>query len=52
MALGAAPSRVRAMVLRQVGVMWRLGDRSGRAIGALAGSAQSPLFELGLTRSC
>jgi len=47
MALGAAPSRVRAMVLRQVGVMVAVGGAIGLAgaIG-LGRLAQSLLFEL------
>ena len=47
MALGAAPSRVRAMVLRQVGVMVVVGGAIGLA-GAvgLGRLAQSLLFEL------
>src|SRR3954467_6670405 len=47
MALGAAPSRVRAMVLRQVGVMVAIGGTLGLA-GAvgLGRLAQSLLFEL------
>ncbi len=47
MALGAAPSRVRAMVLRQVGVMVLVGGVLGlaSAIG-LGRLAQSLLFEL------
>ena len=47
MALGAAPSRVRAMVLRQVGVMVAIGGVIGltAAIG-LGRLAQSLLFEL------
>jgi putative ABC transport system permease protein len=47
MALGAAPSRVRAMVLRQVGLMTIVGGAIGltAAIG-LGRLAQSLLFEL------
>jgi predicted permease len=47
MALGAAPSRVRAMVLRQVGVMVAVGGAIGlgAAIG-LGQLAQSLLFQL------
>jgi predicted permease len=47
MALGAAPSRVRAMVLRQVGVMTLIGGAIGlpAAVG-LGRLAQSLLFEL------
>src|SRR5207244_3773917 len=47
MALGAAPARVRAMVLRQVGVMTIVGGAIG--LGAAIGIgrlAQSLLFEL------
>ena len=48
MALGAAPSRVRAMVLRQVGGddARRRRDRPRPPRSASAGSAQSLLFEL------
>jgi predicted permease len=47
MALGAAPGRVRAMVLRQVGVMTLIGG--GVGLGAAIGlgrAAQSMLFQL------
>jgi ABC-type antimicrobial peptide transport system permease subunit len=47
MALGAAPSRVRAMVLRQVGVMVMVGGAIGLAFAiGLGRLAQSLLFEL------
>ena len=47
MALGAAPSRVRAMVLRQVGVMVLVGGVIGLAAAiGLGRLAQSLLFEL------
>ena len=47
MALGAAPSRVRAMVLRQVGVMVVIGGAIGLAAAVGIGRlAQSLLFEL------
>jgi ABC-type antimicrobial peptide transport system permease subunit len=47
MALGAAPSRVRAMVLRQVGVMVLVGGVIGLAFAIGLGLfAQSLLFEL------
>jgi ABC-type antimicrobial peptide transport system permease subunit len=47
MALGAAPSRVRAMVLRQVGVMVIVGGAIGLAAAVGFGRlAQSLLFEL------
>jgi predicted permease len=47
MALGAAPSRVRAMVLKQVGVMAAIGGAAGLAAAvALGRAAQSMLFEL------
>jgi len=47
MALGAAPSRVRAMVLRQVGVMVVVGGAIGLAAAVGLGRlAQSLLFEL------
>ena len=47
MALGAAPSRVRAMVLRQVGVMVIVGGAIGLAFAiGLGRLAQSLLFEL------
>ncbi len=47
MALGAAPERVRRMVLRQMGVMTALGAVVGLGLAALAGrGAQSLLFEL------
>ena len=47
MALGAAPDRVRRMVLRQMGVMTAIGGAVGLGLAALAGrGAQSLLFEL------
>ena len=47
MALGAAPGRVRTMVLRQVGVMTIVGGGIGLAAAvALARFAQSLLFEM------
>jgi predicted permease len=47
MALGAAPSRVRAMVLRQVGMMVLVGGAIGLAAAiGLGRLAQSLLFEL------
>jgi predicted permease len=47
MALGAAPERVRRMVLRQMGVMTAVGAMIGLGLAALAGrGAQSLLFEL------
>ena len=47
MALGAAPGRVRAMVLRQVGVMIAIGGAIGLAAAVGLGRlAQSLLFEL------
>ena len=47
MALGAAPSRVRMMVLRQVGVMVAIGGAIGLAAAVGLGRlAQSLLFEL------
>jgi ABC-type antimicrobial peptide transport system permease subunit len=47
MALGAAPSRVRAMVLRQVGVMVIIGGAIGLAAAVGLGRlAQSLLFQL------
>jgi ABC-type antimicrobial peptide transport system permease subunit len=47
MALGAAPARVRAMVLRQVGVMGLVGGAVGLAAAVGLGLlAQSLLFEL------
>ncbi len=47
MALGAAPARVRRMVLRQMGVMTVIGAVAGLGLAALAGQgAQSLLFEL------
>ena len=54
MALGAAPARVRAMVLRQVGVMVLVGGAIGLAAAVGLGQlAQSLLFELkGPTRWC
>ena len=47
MALGAAPARVRSMVLRQVGVMTVVGGAIGLTAAVWVGSlAQSLLFEL------
>jgi ABC-type antimicrobial peptide transport system permease subunit len=47
MALGAAPSRVRAMVLRQVGVMTIIGGAIGLTSAAWLGRlAQSLLFQM------
>ena len=47
MALGAAPSRIRGMVLRQVAVMTMVGGAIGLIGAAWIGSlAQSLLFEL------
>jgi predicted permease len=47
MALGAAPARVRGMVLRQVGVMTIVGGAIGLTAAVWVGSlAQSLLFEL------
>jgi predicted permease len=47
MALGAAPDRVRRMILRQTGIMTVVGGAVGLALAALAGrGAQSLLFEL------
>jgi len=47
MALGAAPNRVRRMVLSQMGVMTVIGGTIGLGLAALAGwGAQSLLFEL------
>jgi predicted permease len=47
MALGASPGRVRAMVLKQVGVMTVIGGAIGLAAAvALGRAAQSMLFEL------
>ena len=47
MALGAAPARVRSMVLRQVGVMTLVGGAIGLTAAVWVGSlAQSLLFEL------
>jgi len=47
MALGAAPARVRAMVLRQVGVMTIVGGAIGLAAAvALGRLAQSLLFQM------
>ena len=47
MALGAAPARVRAMVLRQVGWMMAIGgaDRAGGRV-ALGRGAEAILFEI------
>jgi len=47
MALGAAPGRVRGMILRQVGLMAAVGGGMGLAAAlALGRAAQSMLFEL------
>jgi predicted permease len=47
MALGAAPDRVRQMVMRQMGVMTAVGTAIGLGLAAVAGrGAQSLLFEL------
>jgi predicted permease len=47
MALGAAPNRVRRMILSQMGVMTVIGGTIGLGLAALAGwGAQSLLFEL------
>ncbi len=47
MALGAAPNRVRRMVLSQTGIMTAVGGAAGLALAVLAGrAAQSLLFEL------
>jgi predicted permease len=47
MALGAAPVRVRRMVLSQMGMMTLIGGTAGLALAVLAGwGAQSLLFEL------
>jgi len=47
MALGAAPGRVRQMVLRQVGVMTAIGGAAGLAAAvALARLAQSLLYQM------
>ena len=47
MALGAAPARVRAMVLRQVAVMTAIGGVIGLTVAVLAGrGAQSLLYQL------
>ena len=47
MALGAAPDRVRGMILRQTGLMTVVGGVAGLALAVLAGrGAQSLLFEL------
>jgi len=47
MALGAAPARVRAMVLRQVGVMTLIGGVAGLAVAISLGRfAQSLLYQL------
>ncbi|HSL24146.1 MAG TPA: ABC transporter permease [Vicinamibacterales bacterium] len=47
MALGAAPARVRSMVLKQVGVMIAVGGSIGLAAAVWLGfTAQSMLFEL------
>src|SRR5690348_10505593 len=44
MALGAAPARVRAMVLRQVGTMTAVGGAIGLAAAVSAGRAASSLL--------
>jgi predicted permease len=47
MALGAAPQRVRRMILSQMGVMTAVGGSAGLGLAVLAGrSAESLLFEL------
>jgi predicted permease len=47
MALGAAPGRVRAMILRQVGVMTAIGGTIGLAAAIWAGTfARSILYEM------
>jgi ABC-type antimicrobial peptide transport system permease subunit len=47
MALGAAPSRVRVMVLRQVAVMTAIGGAIGLGVAILASrGAESLLFQL------
>jgi ABC-type antimicrobial peptide transport system permease subunit len=47
MALGAAPGRVRRMVLGQVGIMTAIGGAFGLLAGALAGrGASALLFEM------
>ena len=47
MALGAAPGRVRRMILSQMGVMTAIGGGVGLGLAVLAGrSAESLLFEL------
>jgi ABC-type antimicrobial peptide transport system permease subunit len=47
MALGAAPGRVRAMVLRQVAIMTAIGGAIGLTAAVLAGKgAQSLLYQL------
>jgi ABC-type antimicrobial peptide transport system permease subunit len=47
MALGAAPARVRALVLRQVGVMTLIGGVAGLAVAISLGRfAQSLLYQL------
>jgi predicted permease len=47
MALGAAPERVRRMILRQMGLMTFVGSSVGLVMAALAGrSAESLLFEI------
>ena len=47
MALGAAPSRVRLMVLRQVAVMTVIGGTIGLAVAVAAGrGAESLLYQL------
>ena len=47
MALGAAPARVRFMILRQVGIMTLIGGVVGlMAAGWLGRLAESQLFEL------
>jgi predicted permease len=47
MALGAAPERVRRMILSQMGVMTAIGGAAGLALAAFAGrSAESLLFEI------
>ena len=47
MALGAAPSRVRGMVLRQVAIMTAIGGVIGLTVAVWAGKgAQSLLYQL------
>jgi predicted permease len=47
MALGAAPARVRTMILRQMGVMTIVGGTVGLVLAAVAGhSAESMLYQI------